>query len=454
MAPSLTFEHRLALPALLAACPGLIATGLLAWRFLPPGPGRVILLVAVAVLALVITLQMRSRWVRRLKTVSNLVSALREGDYSVRGRDATRGDALGEVLWEVNALGDVLRTQRLNELEATALLRHVMEEIDVAIFAFDNAGILRLVNPAGARLLQRPPSRLLGRNASALELEALLTGETPRRLEADFGGQGGPYELRRSQFRREGLAHTLVVLADLRRVVREEERAAWQRLVRVLSHEINNSLAPIQSIVTSLQDLVSQGEPQEWGEDFRAGLSVVARRSAALSRFMSAYARLARLPLPTLAPVNVQALVERVTALETKNPVRVVPGPPAWVRGDADQLEQLLINLVKNGVEAARETGGGVSLTWNEAPGEVELVVSDEGPGLLETRNLFVPFYTTKPEGTGIGLVLCRQIAESHRGTLSLKNATDRRGCDARLRLPRVAPPEENAGARPDSSAR
>jgi two-component system, NtrC family, nitrogen regulation sensor histidine kinase NtrY len=448
----LTFERRLALLALLGALPGLAATGLLAWQFLPAGMGRTLLVGAVAVSALAISLQVRSRWVRRLKTVSNLISALREGDYSVRGRDATRADALGEVLWEVNALGDVLRTQRLSEFEATALLRQVMEEIDVAVFAFDGMGVLRLVNRAGERLLQRPPSQLLGRDASSLGLESLLTGETPRRLEADFGGQGGPYELRRSHFRREGLSHTLVVLADLRRVVREEERVAWQRLVRVLSHEINNSLAPIQSIAVSLQERVGQGEAQEWGEDVRAGLSVVARRSAALSRFMSPYARLARLPPPTLAPVNVSVLVERVIALDTKSSVHVVPGPPAWVRGDADQLEQLLINLVKNGVEAARETGGGVTVTWNEAPGEVELVVEDEGPGLLETRNLFVPFYTTKPEGSGIGLALCRQIAEAHRGTLSLKNATDRRGCDARFRLPRVAPPE--AAGTPGSAAR
>ncbi|MGZ6069910.1 MAG: sensor histidine kinase [Myxococcaceae bacterium] len=439
----LTFERRLALGAFLATLPGLVLASVLAWRALPAGPARVLLLVAAVVLSVVVIVQLRGRVIRRLKTLSNLVSALREGDYSVRGRDADRIDPLGEVLWEVNALGDQLRTERLGELEASALLGQVLEEIDVGIFAFDGTGELRLVNRAGARLLQRAPSQLIGRDADSLGMAQLLEGETPRRVETDFGGQGGPYELRRSQFRREGLPHTLVVLADLRRVVREEERAAWQRIVRVLSHEINNSLAPIQSIASSLQAVLGKGDPSEWLDDVRSGLTVVARRSEALSRFLGAYARLARLPPPTLAPVSVPALVQRVADLERTPGIRVVPGPAAWIRGDADQLEQLLINLLKNAVEAVSETGGGVTIGWEEASGEVELVVSDEGPGLLDSRNLFVPFYTTKPQGSGIGLVLCRQIAEAHRGTLTLRNAEGRRGCDARLRLPRVAPPQE-----------
>ena len=445
----LTFERRLALGALLATLPGLGLATVLAWRALPPGGLRWLLVLAALVLSVAVVLRLRSRLVLRLKTLSNLVSALREGDYSVRGRDAQRDEALGEVVWEVNALGDQLRTERLGELEASALLGQVLEEIDVGIFAFDGAGLLRLVNRAGARLLQRPPSQLLGRDAGSLGMAALLEGETPRRVDGSFGGQGGPYELRRSQFRREGLPHTLLVLADLRRVVREEERAAWQRIVRVLSHEINNSLAPIQSIAASLQAVLGRGDPSAWVEDVRSGLMVVARRSEALSRFLAAYARLAKLPPPTLAPVSVPALVQRVTALDRTREVRVVPGPAAWVRGDADQLEQLLINLLKNAVEAASETGGGVTIGWEEAPGEVELVVSDDGPGLLDSRNLFVPFYTTKPEGSGIGLVLCRQIAEAHRGTLSLRNAEGRRGCDARLRLPRVAPPQQQQATVP-----
>jgi nitrogen fixation/metabolism regulation signal transduction histidine kinase len=440
----LTFERKLALGALAATLPGLVLAGVLAWRALPPGALRWVLLSTAFAASAVVIARLRSRLVLRLKTLSNLVSALREGDYSVRGRDAERADPVGEVVWEVNALGDKLRTVRLGEMEASALLGQVLEEIDVAIFAFDGAGLLRLVNRAGAKLLQRPPSQLLGRDAASLGMEELLEGDTPRRL-SEFGGQGGPYELRRSQFRREGLPHTLLVLADLRRVVREEERAAWQRIVRVLSHEINNSLAPIQSIAASLQAVLGRGDPSEWVDDVRSGLTVVARRSEALSRFLAAYARLAKLPPPTLGPVSVPALVQRVIALDRTQGVRVVPGPPAWVRGDADQLEQLLINLLKNAVEAASETGGGVTIGWEEAPGEVELVVSDEGPGLLDSRNLFVPFYTTKPAGSGIGLVLCRQIAEAHRGTLSLLNAEGRRGCDARLRLPRVAPPQQEA---------
>jgi nitrogen fixation/metabolism regulation signal transduction histidine kinase len=268
-----TFERRLALGALLATVPGLALAAVLAWRTLPPGALRWGLVAAAFAISVAVVARLRSRMVLRLKTLSNLVSALREGDYSVRGRDADREDPVGEVAWEVNALSEQLRSGRLGELEASALLGQVLEEIDVAIFAFDGAGLLRLVNRAGARLLQRAPSQLVGRDAESLGMAGLLDGETPRRVDGRFGGQGGPYELRRSQFRREGLPHTLVLLADLRRVVREEERAAWQRIVRVLSHEINNSLAPIQSIAASLQAVLGRGDPEAWVEDVRSGLT-------------------------------------------------------------------------------------------------------------------------------------------------------------------------------------
>jgi len=219
------------------------------------------------------------------------------------------------------------------------------------------------------------------------------------------------------------------VLADLRRALREEERQAWQRLVRVLGHEINNSLAPIHSISAGLRKGGSQ-------EDLESGLAVIERRAESLMRFMSAYARLARLPPPQLAPVDVPAWVERVAALEKRLPVRVGQGPAVAVAADSDQLDQLLINLVRNAADAALETGGAVEVTWAVAQKQVEVCVADEGPGLASTANLFVPFFTTKPQGSGIGLALSRQIAEAHQGSLSLENRTDRQGARARLRLP------------------
>ena len=379
----------------------------------------------------------RERVIRPLQTISNLLAALREGDYSIRARGASADDALGLALLEVNALSETLRGQRQRELEATALLRRVMEEIDVAVFAFDGEHRLRLVNRGGERLLALPSERLLGRPADALGLAECLVGDSPRPIDAAFPGAAGRWEVRSSTFRQDGRPHQLLVLSDLSRVLRAEERSAWQRLVRVLGHEINNSLAPIKSIAGSLRSLaVRPARSPDWEQDLSSGLQVIEGRAEALGRFMSAYARLARLPRPRYGPVAVDDWVRRAAALETRLPVRVTGGPGAVLQADGDQLDQLLINLVRNAADAAIETGGGVAIGWRDAGGLLEVVVEDEGHGLPDPGNLFVPFFTTKANGSGIGLALSRQIAEAHGGTLALENRAPAQGARARLRLP------------------
>jgi two-component system nitrogen regulation sensor histidine kinase NtrY len=375
--------------------------------------------------------------VRPLQTLSNLLGALREGDFSIRARRAQPNDALGLALLEVNTLGSTLREQRLGAVEASTLLRKVMSEIEVAVFAFDGHEQLRLVNRAGERLLNRPAERLLGHTAAELGLHETLVGETPRTIDSRYPGGTGRWELRRTTFRQEGLRHHLVVLADLSRALREEERQAWQRLVRVLGHEINNSLAPIMSLTESLQAIMDRDPvPDDAEEDLRQGLSVISTRARSLHRFMSSYARLARLPPPELEPMEVRPWVERNADLEPRVEVRVLGGPETTIAADADQLDQLLINLVTNAVDASLETGGAVEIEWRQRNGSLEVLVEDEGPGITESANLFVPFYTTKPHGSGIGLALSRQIAEAHGGTLTIENRPDRRGCAARLTLP------------------
>jgi two-component system, NtrC family, nitrogen regulation sensor histidine kinase NtrY len=387
---------------------------------------------------------LRERVVRPLQTLANLIAALREGDYSIRARGGRLDDALGQAMHEVNALRDPLRDQRLGALEATALLRRIMEEIDVAIFAFDEHNTLRLVNRAGERLVGQTAERLFGRRASDLGLQAFLDGE-PRRVVDSFlpGGDrtrpSGRVEIRRSVFRQGGRPHQLVVVSDLSRALRDEERQAWQRLVRVLGHEINNSLAPIRSIVGSIQQLLRRSpRPDDWLQDVERGLSVIGARSESLGRFMTSYTRLARLPRPRIATVDVSEWVHRVVDLEKRARVDVREGPAVSIQADADQLEQLLINLVRNAVDATVETGGAVHVDWQRNDDVIELRVIDEGHGIAHSANLFVPFYTTKADGTGIGLVLSRQIAEAHGGTLTLHNRTDARGAEARLILPVV----------------
>jgi nitrogen fixation/metabolism regulation signal transduction histidine kinase len=372
-----------------------------------------------------------------LRTLANLLEAMREGDYSIRARGVRSDDALSEVMQQVNMMSSTLRAQRLGALEATTLLRKVMEEIDVAVFAFDGEQKLRLVNRAGERLLGEPAERLLARNAVSLGLENYLAGEPEQTIQRTFAGGSGRWGISRSMFREGGLPHQMLVVTDLTRPLRDEELKAWQRLVRVLGHELNNSLAPIKSIAGSLESILSRNpRPSDWEDDMRRGLAVIASRSESLSRFMSAYARLAKLPQPTLAPVDIGALIRRVAGLETRLKLELHPGPDLIIRADGDQLEQLLINLVRNAVDATLETGGAVRVGWRRQNANLIVWVRDEGPGLANTANLFVPFFTTKPQGTGIGLVLSRQIAEAHGGSLSLQNAAAGPGCEACLSLP------------------
>ena len=379
----------------------------------------------------------RERVANPLRTLANLLEAIREGDYSIRARVGNPDEPMGEVMQQINAMAATLRDQRLGALEATALLRKVMEEIDVAVFAFDPQQSLRLVNRAGERLLAQPVERMLGRDATTLGLGEFLIGPDERTVQRAFPSGAGRWGVSRSVFREGGVRHSLLVVTDLTRPLREEELKAWQRLVRVLGHELNNSLTPIKSIAQSLEFLVkTDPRPEDWEEDMSRGLNVIAARSESLSRFMSSYARLAKLPPPKFGAVEVTSLLRRVTTLETRLHVFFEECPALTIQGDADQLEQVLINLVRNAVDASLETGGKVFVRHERTPSAVEIIVRDEGPGLSNTANLFVPFFTTKRGGSGIGLVLSRQIAEAHNGSLTLRNAREGRGCEALLTLP------------------
>jgi two-component system nitrogen regulation sensor histidine kinase NtrY len=384
-----------------------------------------------------ISAALRDRVVYPLQTLSNLLAALREEDFSIRARGQRKDDPLGEVLIEMNALAETLREQRLGALEATSLLRTVMEEIPVAVFSFDPDRRLRLANRAGERLLARPIERLLGRTAAELGLATFLGIGGPSIVAGTFPGGTGRWEVRSGHFRQGGIPLELLVMTDVSQSLRDEERQAWQRLIRVIGHEINNSLAPIKSIAHSLERILTRDpKPPDWESDMRSGLQVVGSRADSLGRVTAAYSQLARLPAPTLGRVELSHLVSRVAELEQRKPIRVRGGPPVTLEADADQIEQLLINLVRNAVDATIDTEGRVSLEWDVTDSRVRVRVEDEGPGLSNTANLFVPFFTTKPGGSGIGLVLCRQIAEAHGGAITLENRAPGPGCRAELTLP------------------
>jgi two-component system, NtrC family, nitrogen regulation sensor histidine kinase NtrY len=435
------YEYRILTLGLVIGLTGSAMSVFLLWQCDYTTQTRVTLVALILFTWVTTAFLLRSKVAFPLRTLSNLLGALREDDYSLRVRGARLDDALGEVIWEVNALTESLREQRLRAMEAMALLRKILAEIDVAMFGFDSNGRLQLINDSGRRLLGRTDEDLVGYHADALGLAGCLYGETPRILDVTFPGGAGRWELRRGSYRDKGVPHDLVFLSDLTRTLHEEERRAWKRLIRTVRHEVNNSLTPIQSVADSLRVLIGrQPLASDWQEDLRTGLELIAERAEALDRFTGAYSRLMHLPQPSLSPVDATRLLHRVADLETRMPVTVVSGPETQVQGDRDQLEQLLINVVSNAVEASlqnRPAGDGrVSIGWHIDMDQIEIHVDDDGPGLPGGTDVFVPFFTTKDHGSGIGLTLSRQIAEAHGGSLTLENHTGQPGCRACLRLP------------------
>jgi nitrogen fixation/metabolism regulation signal transduction histidine kinase len=448
----LLYERRISLYALLAALPGILVSGILIWMQSWSTESKLALSFLELLVWWVLAVALHEQTVRPLQTLANVVAALREEDYSFRARGAATGDAIGELSLEVNALADLLTDQRIRAIEATALLRRVVEEIDAPLFAFDPDRVLRLVNPAGEKLLQQAAVRLLGRTADEIGLADCLSAANEALVALPANSSSARWLVRQSKFREKGVPHTLVVLSDVSRALREEERRAWQRLIRVLGHELNNSLTPIKSIAGSLSARLAEARlNSEQRHDFERGLEIIEARSASLNRFLQAYRQLAQMPPPLLRKVALFPIVERVVFLETRLAVTMFPGPDVTLMVDPDQIEQMLINLVRNAVESALDLSSvdglpvdsgaeasqpQVTLSWKVEDHSIVLTIDDNGPGLLNPSNAFVPFYTTKPAGSGIGLALSRQIAEVHGGSIELSNLVGKRGCQVRVKLP------------------
>lgn len=432
------FERRVLLGSWLVALPALIGMGVLLLTGVPERTLCWVLAIAVLLATALIARWQHRRVVYPLYTLAGLLEALREGDYSMRG---VQGGVLGGAIYDINALADRLQKERLQFEDASRLLGKTLAALDSAVFVFDHDARLRLLNLAAQQLLLGDRSELLGRRAGEIGLDALLAAPGAQVIRHAFPGRSGRFEIRHSPLRNEGRSGRLLVINDVGRVLREEERQAWQRLLRVLGHEVNNSLASIHSLAGTLATLIAR-EPlaEDWREDARGGLQVIGNRAESLARFLAGYSRLAALPPPQRREIDLAALIPAVARLEQRIAVEVDTGEPLLVQADPDQLEQALINLLRNAVEASLSTHGGVLMRWRSEGERALIEIFDDGPGLPGSDNLFVPFFTTKPGGSGIGLALVRQIAEAHEGGVSLTACEGGPGAVAKLWLP-LSPP-------------
>ncbi len=428
------FERRVLLGSWLVALPALFGVAVLLLAGVPEPALCWALAIAVLLATASIAHWQHRRVVYPLYTLAGLLEALREGDYSMRG---VQGGVLGDAIYDINALADRLQQERLQFEDASRLLGKTLATLDSAVFVFDHDARLRLLNPAAQQLLRSDRAGLLGRRVDELGLDALLAAPGVQVVRHAFPGRSGRFEIRHSPLRNEGRSGRLLVVNDVGRVLREEERQAWQRLLRVLGHEVNNSLASIRSLAGTLATLIAR-EPLagDWREDARGGLQVIGNRAESLARFLAGYSRLAALPPPQKRELDLAALVPAVARLEQRMSVTVEEGAPVPVQADPDQLEQALINLLRNAVEASLATGGAVLMRWRREGERALVEILDEGSGLPGSDNLFVPFFTTKPGGSGIGLALVRQIAEAHEGGVSLGARDDANGAVATLWLP------------------
>ena len=428
--------RRAWLYCLLLALPGLLFAAFLLYRERFGATTWIIVLACLVLYLLLVTVALIENITRPLQTLTNVVSSMREGDYSFRARGAGSQDELGELASEINAFADIMQKQRVHSFEATALLARILEVMHAPLFAFDREDLLRLVNNAGIKLLGLPYARCIGRTARELGMKELL--DVPDQTIHSFGSLPTRWLVRKAVFRQDGAPHVLLLLADVSQPLQEEEQIAWKRLIRVLGHELSNSLAPIKSIAGSLLARVnSLSADESIVSDFRRGLGVVESRADSLHRFVQSYRQLAQLPPPRPHQILLGPLLERVALLQQRLPIELEAGPSVTLYADPDQLEQMFINLLTNAVDASLANNEHlVRTTWKVEDSTVMVAIEDRGMGIANAENLFVPFYTTKPTGSGVGLALAQQIARSHGGEIHLDNREEGPGARATVRLP------------------
>jgi len=368
-------------------------------------------------------------------SLANLVEALNVGDFSLRGKAEVGQSGHSDLIRQINKLADSLTTARYDFKESQLLLAKVIKQIKVAIIACNEQGKITMVNPETELLLGLNESKLSHKTLADVNLAQVTQLKSNSIEKLTLGSRTARWHIFKDGFRDQGQQHTLYIFSDLDLLLSQQEQEAWKNLVRVLSHEINNSLAPIISLASTLDKLTARSDIElDDKEDIQSGLKIIQDRATSLKHFLAGYRVLTHLPQPKRKLVNVVPVIEQVVSL-LKYPVTVTLPPQLTLSIDVAQFEQCLINLLKNAYEASGKESE-IDLRLINKAGSVALYILDKGPGIQNLDNVFVPLFTTKAQGTGIGLSLCKQIIEGHQGQLHLSNRAEG-GCQVEIVLPR-----------------
>ena len=376
----------------------------------------------------------------QLQTLSNLVEAMIDGDYTLRGRKQSN-PAFQDLLNLINQLTDNLHKHKLKAEESQLLLEKVMQQMDALIIATDNRGLLAIMNEAARRGFNFDSDLSKGYQLKDIGMEELLEKEHSGVIKIRRNNIAGEYFLYRDRFYSDNKEHQLYLLTRADKMLREKEREAWQNLLRVLSHELNNSLTPIATFSNTMLRKIKKEKQVSDVEKFTDGLYVIKERAESLNQFITSYSQLSHLPKANMQPYQWRNKVIQLMSLFEdcifEHELSVNREFDFSIQADPQQLEQVFINLFKNAKESMSESSSKVievSAQYDDK--YLELKIKDNGMGIANPDNLFVPFYTTKKSGSGIGLTLCQQIMQNHNGSIQLNNRANQQGAEVLLQLP------------------